>query len=117
MVLFLAFSLTPAGVALWAAICLMAAVMALLTGPPTFGLVAVVVLSGLDLVLVRPAQASRAGAVQLESDHGLVSFPDLILALNSAADSRIAKSILDALAWQAQKKRRTPGTSVFLHPS
>ncbi len=65
MVLFLASSLTPAGVAVWAAICLMAAVMALLTGPPTFGLLAVVVLSGLALVLARPSGLAVVAAVSV----------------------------------------------------
>jgi len=65
MVVFLASSLTPAGVAVCAAICLMAAVVALWTGPPTFGLLSVVVLSGLALVLARPSGLAVVAAVSL----------------------------------------------------
>jgi hypothetical protein len=65
MVLFLASSLTPAGVAVSAAICLMAAVVALWTGPPTFGLVSVAVLSAVALVLARPSGLVVLAAVSL----------------------------------------------------
>ncbi len=65
MVLFLASSLTPAGVAVCAAICLMAAVVALWTGPPTFGLLAVGVLSALALVLARPSALAVVAAVSV----------------------------------------------------
>jgi len=65
MVLFLASSLTPAGVAVCAAICLMAAVVALWTGPPTFGLLSVTVLAGLALVLARPSGLAVVAAVSV----------------------------------------------------
>jgi hypothetical protein len=54
--------------------------------------------------LILQSSAPR-GTVILTSEQGPVSFPDLILALNSAADSRIAKSIRDAL--QARKLEKT----------
>lgn len=54
--------------------------------------------------LIRQSQATGQGAVKLDSAQGPVSFPDLILALNSAADSRIAKSIHEALAWHKLEK-------------
>lgn len=65
MVLFLASSLTPAGVAVCAAICLMAAVVALWTGPPTFGLLSVGVFAGLALVLARPSGLAVMAAVSV----------------------------------------------------
>jgi hypothetical protein len=61
-------------------------------------------------LLVRPAQSSNVGAVRLESHQGLVWFPDLILALNSATDSRIARSIQEALAWHQLEKTASSST-------
>ena len=47
--------------------------------------------------LIRQASPANASTVQLNSTQGLVSFPDLVLALNSAANSTIAKRIQVAL--------------------
>lgn len=60
--------------------------------------------------LARPAQTSTVGAVRLEGRQGLVWFPDLILALNSAANSRIAKSILEALTRHGLEKTASSST-------
>jgi hypothetical protein len=49
-------------------------------------------------------QALGSGAVQLKSSQGLVSFPNLILALNSAADSNIAKEIVQVFEWHKLEK-------------
>jgi hypothetical protein len=64
-------------------------------------------------LLERPAQSTTVGAVQLNSGHKLVSFPDLILALNSAANSQIAKSIVEALAWRGLEKTATSATGTI----
>ncbi len=61
-------------------------------------------------ILARPAQTSTVGAVLLESRQGFVWFPDLILALNSAANSRIAKSIQEALTWHGLEKTASSST-------
>lgn len=51
-----------------------------------------------------------ASCVEIEKDGELVSFPDLILALNSAADSKIAKTIRNLLKKQGIKKTiKAPG--------
>jgi hypothetical protein len=66
--------------------------------------------------LIRQANPVNTGAVHITSSQGPVSFPDLILALNSAADSRIAKSIQEALAWHKLKKIATAGDISFCPP-
>ena len=67
--------------------------------------------------LIRRAHPMNAGAVQLKSSQGPVSFPDLILALNSAADSRVAKNIQDALEWHRLEKVAAAGDISFSPPS
>jgi hypothetical protein len=66
--------------------------------------------------LIRLIQPMNAGAVQLKSSQGPVSFPDLILALNSAADSRIAKTIKEALEWHKIEKVAAAGEISFSPP-
>jgi hypothetical protein len=68
-------------------------------------------LEGAHQPLIRQTQTTSAGAVRLKSGQGLVFFPDLILALNSAADSGIARSILEAGA--AQSGEDTPPATSF----
>ena len=65
--------------------------------------------------LLRPAPAST-GVVQLKSGRNLVSFPDLILALNSAADSRVARGILAALEPLQLEKTAAAGDLSFAPP-
>jgi len=60
--------------------------------------------------LLRPLKASTVGAVRLEGEQGLVWFPDLILALNSAANSGIAKRIQKALARHRLEKTASSST-------
>lgn len=66
--------------------------------------------------LIRPASAFKTGAVQLKDKNGPVTFPDLVLALNSAADSRIAKSIQEALGWYGLEKMAADGDITFSPP-
>ena len=73
-------------------------------------------LKAADQPLIRQAQPTESGVVQLNSGQGPVSFPDLILALNSAADSRIAKGILKALKPHDLKKTAAGGDIRFDPP-
>jgi hypothetical protein len=66
-------------------------------------------------LISRPSQIN-SGAVQLKGSQGLVSFPDLILALNSAADSSVAKGILQAFERHKLEKVATGGDISFSPP-
>lgn len=65
--------------------------------------------------LIRRAPMNT-GAVQIKSSQGPVSFPDLILALNSAADSRITKSIQEAFERHQLEKVAAGGDISFSPP-
>ena len=66
--------------------------------------------------LIRQEQSLNAGAIQLKSGQSPISFPDLILALNSAANSSIAKSIQEALEWHKLEKTAVAGDISFSPP-
>jgi hypothetical protein len=62
---------------------------------------------------VRGAQAATVGAARLQGPQGLLWFPDLVLALNSAANSKIAASIQEALAWHQLEKTASSSTGAI----
>jgi hypothetical protein len=68
----------------------------------------------------QPLQRQRpqrsAGAVEIRSDGVLVSFPDIVLSLNSAADSAIAKRILKALNHRGMTKKAAAGGICYSPP-
>jgi hypothetical protein len=66
--------------------------------------------------LISRANPMNTGAVQLKSCQGPVSLPDLILALNSAADSKIAKSIQESFERHQLEKVAAAGDSSFSPP-
>ena len=69
-------------------------------------------LEAADQPLIRHEPLKGTGAVQLTSGQDPVSFPDLVLALNSAADSNIAKSIHEGLRRHDLKKTAAGKTTV-----
>ena len=67
--------------------------------------------------LTRKSDSKVASEVQVTRDGEPTVFPDLLLLLNSAADSRIAKEIMDMLKAQKMRKTfRTKGNVRFLAP-
>jgi hypothetical protein len=66
--------------------------------------------------LQRQRQQQPAGAIEIRSDGELVSFPDIVLSLNSAADSAIAKRILTALGQLKVTKKAAAGAISYSPP-
>lgn len=66
--------------------------------------------------LIRPVSGAATGAARVTSGQSPVLFPDLILALNSAADSRIASAILGAFKKHALTKTASSGDICFNPP-
>jgi hypothetical protein len=62
----------------------------------------------------RPRQSARA--VEIRSGGALVSFPDIVLSLNSAADSTIAKRIVEALNRRGMTKQAAAGDLCYSPP-
>jgi pimeloyl-ACP methyl ester carboxylesterase len=75
---------------------------------------ALLVTKGEPLVVKEPQK--REGCVEVLQNGEPISFPDVLIALNSAADSRIAKSIKAELEKQQLTKRLSAGNISYAPP-